>query len=189
MAKIDEQEFNYQARRYVKRLMYKGLDVATFKRYVREDLKDEEQAQELIEDVLDAYGAALDVLLQEMLDVLDYKEKFAIVGNDIITAYPHPIVENRNVVGVEYKPHKSYTFTDDELFNRYIKMLDDKEKAEQFERKISDPQYVAKNVAMISEMQQSGITYKELAEIFKASPKKISSYVRNYRKEQAAATL
>lgn len=229
MATLDAQEFDYQARRYVKRLMYKGLDVATFKRYVREDLKDEEQAQELIEDVLHKYNAALDVLLQEVLDVLDYKEKFAIVGNDIITTYPHPIVENRNVVGVEYKPHKNYTFTDDELFNRYIKLLDDKEKTEQaikaYRRKqiktiknyrekrakaiaeraeaerikpLKEKQkkekraklnFIVNNIAMISERNRAGLSYKKLAEEYGVSDQTISKHVRNYRKEQAAATL
>ncbi|KGP71515.1 hypothetical protein N782_18515 [Pontibacillus yanchengensis Y32] len=196
MAKLSRLEVMDLKNRYLSKLRDNNIPMDQVKHYISRDITDSKQAEKMIKELDKEFTKIkeddLDLLLFDVLEILQETPAQWTVDkdNNIYTVYPHPVVSNGRVTGVEYKTHKSYYFEDTELFDRYIVLQNDIAKASKKKNgsggRGRPSKFSAEQVAEWAKLKDQGYSYKTIAESNDVYATTIGSYVRKYKKKQQA---
>ncbi|MGP4068367.1 transposase [Halobacillus sp. B29] len=196
MAKLNRLEFMDLKSRYLSKLSDNNIPMDQVKHYISKDITDSKQAEKMIKELDKKFTEIredeLDLLLFDVLEILqETPTKWTVdKDNNLYVVYPHPVISNDRITGVEYKPHKNYYFEDAELFDRYIALQNAIVKKSK-KKKVSGgrgrpSKFSTEQIAEWAKLKDQGYRYKDIAEITDVHATTIGSYVRKYKKEQKA---
>ena len=181
--------------RYLSKLRDNNIPMDQVKHYISRDITDSKQAEKMIKELDKEFTEVredeLDLLLFDVLEILqETPTKWAVdKDNNLYVVYPHPVISNDRLTGVEYKAHENYYFEDPELFERYIALQEDIAKADK-KKKASGrgrpPKFSPEQIAEWARLKDQGYSYKEIAESTNVANNTIGRYVRKYKQEQQA---
>lgn len=183
--------------RYLSKLRDNNIPMDQIKHYISRDITDSKQGEKM-EKALDKEFTEiredeLDLLLFDVLEILqETPTKWAVdKSNNLYLVYPHPVVSNGRITGVEYKAHRSYYFEDAELFERYIALQEDIAKANsKSDRRGTGrgrpSKYSTEKIAEWVKLKEQGYSYKSISKSIQINETTVGRYVRKYKQDQQA---
>jgi hypothetical protein len=156
---------------YLQRMLNRGANLEEISVYIDIDYNLEvKQKDKMLRAIEKEYNQLhqdqIDNILFDMLEVLENTpEKWTVsLDGSVIVIYPHPIVTERHLTGIEYKHHKNYYFEDTELFEGYCRLQDEIAKTslpkKKRGRKVKPSSEIVQKWV---NLKQQGVKYSEIA--------------------------